>query len=229
MIAGVILEICVLQHIPRSDHQRRTQLKRSTAGPFLAMAPSEAPEGRRPGARREHRPDPERIRSGNLGRGSLFVEQHRERNSLVLDEGPGITLATGADGGHARPGRQYLLVTIADLTGPLAAGQSAKVAEKQNHLCLVRPPVTKAFCDSVGIDEHLIGEGTNVETHAAILASRDAKPESMQAGGRGTWSNVFPAKHSVSWLLAYHPARRRELVCLTTNKGSRKTSPRSSF
>ncbi len=102
---------------------------------------------------------------------------------LVFNEGTGIAAAAGADGRNARSRGKYLVVSFADLTGPLAARQSAKMAEKQDHLRSGRPPVTEAFLGAVGIDEYLIGQSFDVKRHG--VESRGAAPEIRIEGARG--------------------------------------------
>ena len=123
---------------------------------------------------------------------------------LIFDEGLGVAAAAGADGGNARSCGEDLVVSVADLTGPLAAGQSAEVAEKQDHLWPGRPPVAEAFLVAVGIDEYLIGQSLDVKRHE--VESRGTAPEIRIEGARGCDRR---ANQSVVCLSAYHPAASR--------------------
>ena len=107
---------------------------------------------------------------------------------LIFDEGLGVAAAAGADGGNARSCGEDLVVSVADLTGPLAAGQSAEVAEKQDHLWLGRPPVAEAFLAAVGIDEYLIGQSLDVKLHE--VESRGTAPEIRIEGARGCGPSI---------------------------------------
>ena len=51
VIAGVLLEVGIPEHIARSHDQRCPELERPPSGPFLAVAALETPEACRPGGR----------------------------------------------------------------------------------------------------------------------------------------------------------------------------------
>lgn len=167
MVAGEIFEVGVQQLVARSNHEGRSQLERSLSWRPLAVSAHQRPAGgnRCPGS--HHRGQPECLGSHHLGRLAVGVEQHREGNPLFLDEGECVAFASGADGGHFRPGGKQLLVSIADLTGPLAAGQSTKVAQKQQNVGSLPPEVPKAMELAGGILQHHVTEERNVETHDA--------------------------------------------------------------
>jgi hypothetical protein len=86
---------------------------------------------------------------------------------LVLDEGLGVVLAAGADRSDLSPGGEDILVSIANLTGPLTAGQSSKVAQEKQDLRLLHPEVTEPLFGPVRIDEDLIGKLAGVERHVS--------------------------------------------------------------
>jgi hypothetical protein len=92
------------------------------------------------GRQQGHRADA--FRPHNLGGGAVLVEQHGKWHRLVLDEGLCVPFATRADSDDPCPGCQDLVVSLADLTGPFATGDSAKVAKKENQVGLVRPHIT---------------------------------------------------------------------------------------
>jgi len=157
MVTGEILKVGIPDVITGADDQCRTELVRAPSRAPLAVAALEALGCGNPGRRGNDRPNAELFRSGDLGGRSLFVEQNRERDPLIFNEGLGVAPATGTDGGHARPGGEDLFVSVADLTGPLATGQSAEMAEEQDHLRLGGPTVSEAMLVAFGPDEHLVG------------------------------------------------------------------------
>jgi len=123
--------------------------------------------------------------SDDLGCLAVLVEQDRERHILVLDERRCVTLATRSDGGDPCTRCEDLVVSLADLTGPLAAGQSAKVAQEEKNLRLVLPTVTKAMLGTIGIDENLISELSNIEWHVDFLGiPADGRPDMTSTNRR---------------------------------------------
>ncbi len=163
MITCVVLEVGVPQVVAWPDHQRGAQLEGTPARFPLAMARSEGPDSGRQGIHRDERAGAEAFGSGDLGGRPIFVEEHGERHSLVLDERSSVSTSTGADGGDAGSRGNDLFVSIADLTGPLAARQSAKVPQKENDLGSVGPEVPEADRGVIGSDEPLVRQGLDVE------------------------------------------------------------------
>jgi hypothetical protein len=127
-------------------------------------APQRADRGTDGGGSHE-RPDAERIRGNDLGGRAVFVEQHGEGHVLVFDEGDGVPPPSGADGGHPGPGSGDLVVSIADLTGPLAAGESAEVTQEEEGVGLLGPQIAEAVLGPLRIDENLLGETDGIERH----------------------------------------------------------------
>ena len=156
MVAGVVFVVGVEELIPGADDERCAELERPAPRAPLTMSLGEAPRRRCPGRRGDDRSDSQLLRARYFGRGSLFVEQDREGDRLIFDERFRIAPAAGTDGGDSCSGRQDLLVSIADLTGPLAASQSAEVAEKQDHLGMLGPEVPETVLVTVGASEELI-------------------------------------------------------------------------
>ena len=94
--------------------------------------------------------------------------RHGEWHVLVLDERHCVALAAGADGRDLGTGCEKFVVSVADLTGPLTAGQSTKVPKEQKHLGMVLPQVTEALWRAIRIDEHFVCELCCVEWHACL-------------------------------------------------------------
>jgi hypothetical protein len=84
---------------------------------------------------------------------AVLVEQDREGYVLVFDEGGGVSSAAGAEGCDSCPGFQDLSIPLTDLTGPFPARQSAKVAQKEEHVTFIRPQVAEAVGRAVGIGQ----------------------------------------------------------------------------
>ena len=165
MVAGEILAIGVEQLVSWADDECGSELER--AGSRLLL---DVPSGQR--ARRSHHGprlddagQPELSGADDLGSGAVFVEQHLEGNPLVLDEGQRVALAPRADGGDVRTCGEDLLISVADLTGPLAARQSTEVPKEQNHPRMLLPTVAQTLSDAMRIDERMTAERRHVEAH----------------------------------------------------------------
>jgi hypothetical protein len=118
--------------------------------------------------------NPERFGTDNVGRGAILVEKDGERNPLNFDEGLGVALAARPDGRHPHPGLDELVVSIADLTGPLAAGDSAKVAQEEDHFGPRRPQVAEPDFDPIGVNHDVVGEGGYIKGHGRELYGASA-------------------------------------------------------
>ena len=70
----------------------------------------------------------------------------------------GVLPAAGSDCGDRGAGGDDLVVSVADLTGPLTAGQSPEVPKEEHNLRLFRPEFTESLLGAVGIDEDQISE-----------------------------------------------------------------------
>ena len=84
---------------------------------------------------------------------------------LLSNEGLGVSPAPGTDCGYPRPRCDEVVVSITDLTGPLATRHSTEVAKEENDLRTVGPKITEALFDPIGIYDHVVGEGGNVKGH----------------------------------------------------------------
>ena len=169
MVACVLLEVLVEDLVAGSHHDGRPQLGRSAAGLALAMTARERPEAGRELARLQQRGRSYGGGPDDVGGGAVLIQQDGERDSLVLDEGLGVPLATGADRRDTCTRGQDLFVSVADLTGPLAARQSAEVAEEEDDLGLFGPQVTEPVLTLIGVDQDLVGELGGIERHRASV------------------------------------------------------------
>ncbi len=165
MISSVILEILIQQFVAWRDHQSGTQLLPTAAGVALPVPSCSSPKTSPDLGRLHEIESAQRIGADRTGRRAVFVQQHIERDSLIFDEGLGVPLPTSTDGNDACARRQELVVSIADLTGPLAACQSAEMAKKQHHLGILFPSVAEPLFGFVGADQHLVGELGYIEWH----------------------------------------------------------------
>jgi len=88
---------------------------------------------------------------------------------LVFDEGLGVSPAPRSDCRDPDPGCNEIVVSIADLTGPLATRQSAEVTEKQNDFRSFRPEIAEALLDPIGIDDDVVGKMGDIKRHGPAL------------------------------------------------------------
>lgn len=165
MVAGVVLEVGVVQLVARTDHQRGAQLQGPAPRSMLDVATRERPEPGRPLPGLDQGRWAERVRAGDPRCDAVLVEEDLEGDVLVLDERLRIALATRSDRGDIGAGVEDLLIPLADLTGPLSTGQSAEVAEEEHDPWRVRPPRSEALRPAVRVDELDICEGGEVEAH----------------------------------------------------------------
>ena len=177
MVACKVLVVGVAKLVAGSDDQRRAELERAPAGIALAVAGDGRSNSGDDLAGREQLESRRRLGAGDLGGGPVLIEKDREGNSLGFDEGLGISFASGADRSDFRPGGPYLVVSIADLTGPLTAGQSAKVAEEEDHLWLVCPQVAQPHRILIRVDHHGFGQGRDIEAHGERVPRIEWFPE----------------------------------------------------
>jgi hypothetical protein len=95
----------------------------------------------------------------------VAIEEYRKRNALVLDECLRVPLAARADRRDRGSRGEDLVIPVADLTGPLTTGQSAEVAQEQQHLRAILPQITESVFSAVGIEQDDVGEFCSIERH----------------------------------------------------------------
>ncbi len=182
MVPGKLLEVLVEELIAGADDQRRTELLPPAARISLPVATCSCSKAGGDLGGLHQVEGAEVVRPDDLGGGTVFVQQHVEGHLFVLDERLGVAFAAGADGDHARPLCDDLVVSVADLTGPLTASQSAEMPEKQQDLRVMAPAVPESRFVGVGIDEDLISECGNVEWHG-VQDGTDLVMEIKRASG----------------------------------------------
>ena len=134
VIAGVIFEVLVEELVAGCDDEGGSQLLPAAAGVLLTVSGCRCPQTSLHLGRLDEIEAAQVVGTDDLGGRPVFVQEHVEGDLLIFDEGFGIPLAAGADGNHPGTRGKDLVVSIADLTGPLAAGQSAEVAEEQDNV-----------------------------------------------------------------------------------------------
>ena len=165
MIPGVVFEISIDELITRADHERRPELKGPPTGLVLSMPGLPASHTRLKRRWLGQRDQAKPLGTSDLCRGSVFVKEGVERNALILDEGCGVALAAGTDRHNVGTRREKFAVSVADLTGPLATRQSAKVAQKQHHRRTLYPAVAQPMLASHRINQRPVSQRNNVDAH----------------------------------------------------------------
>ena len=158
VVSGEVLVVLVEDLVARGHHDRRTELEGAPTGVLLSMATSKRSESCGNGPESQDGRRPKRSRTDDLRGDAILVEENRKGHALVLDEGLGIPLATRADGRDLGTGRKDLVISIADLTGPLTTGQSTEVAEEQDDLWMLPPSIPEPVCRAFRIDQQVVGE-----------------------------------------------------------------------
>jgi hypothetical protein len=111
----------------------------------------------------DQRKHAERAGAYQLRRCSVFVEQHLKGNRFVLDECLCIAAPAGADRGDVGSRGEDLFISLTDLTGPFATGQSAEMAEKENNSGAFRPAIAEPLLGTLRIDQVHRTEGGDVK------------------------------------------------------------------
>ena len=169
MIACVVLEVLVQELISGPYDERRSELERAPPRLVLPVALDERLQPGADGGRGHIGGQADGVRLHNFGGNAVLVEEHREWEVLVLNEGLGITLAAGADRGHSDVGSGEVSLSVADLTGSLATGESAEVAEEEQHRRPIRPQVTQPVRIAVRVDQLEVTQGAYIEGHGQTL------------------------------------------------------------
>lgn len=165
MVACEVLVIGVEQLVTRADDEGGTQLERAAPRLLLNVPPGQRSRRRLHGPRLDHARQAELSGARDLGGGAILVEEYLEGNPLVLDERQRIALAASADRGDAGTRGQDLVVSVADLTGPLATRQSTEVTEEENDPGAILPSIGQILGAAVGVDERMTAERRHVEGH----------------------------------------------------------------
>lgn len=165
MIAGEVLSMLVEDLVAWSHHDRGPELGRAPPGPVLAVPAEQRADRGTHGRGARQGSDPERVGGDDLCRHTVLVEQDGERNALVIDECGGVALSSGTDRSEPCPDGENLVVSIADLTGPLATRQSAEVAQEQQNVRPVRPEIPEPMRRALWGSEDLVGEESGIERH----------------------------------------------------------------
>lgn len=167
MIARKTLEVLVDELVSRAEDDRRSELHRTATGVELAIAPSKGTCGGQGGTRRQRLPA-DRTSPDDGGSGAVFVQEHREWELLLFDECLGVALPSRADRGDTGAGRQEIVLALTSLTGSLSTGQSAEVAQKEEHVRLLGPQVAQTTGVFVRVDHDLVGELGDIERHFSV-------------------------------------------------------------
>lgn len=165
MVAGEVLVVGVEQIVAWADDEGGSELERAASRLLLDVPSGQRARRSHHGPRLDHVRQPELSGADDLGSGAVFVEQHLEGNPLVLDERQRVALAARADGRDARTCGEDLLMSVADLTGPLAARQSTEVPKEENHTRMLLPTIGQMLCAAMRVDERVTAERGHVEAH----------------------------------------------------------------
>jgi hypothetical protein len=129
----------------------------------LTIPARERSRARKPCVRPDQRGGIKIVHLDDIRSNAFFVQKDVEGHGFVLDERLRVCGITGAYGCYARSGGCDLLISISNLTGSLAARQSAEVPQKEEQLALVGPQVTESMHGAIGIGKREIGKGRSVE------------------------------------------------------------------
>ncbi len=106
----------------------------------------------------------------------VVVDEHEERDLLVLGERFGVTLVAGADRDDVAARGLDVVVAVAQLHRVLTAVQATEVAQEHEHDRLVVPEVAEPVLGAGGVGER--GVGKRGEIH-------DGKPTYRGSAGSG--------------------------------------------
>ncbi len=214
MVAGELLEVGEEDLVPGPDDDGGTELERPAAGLVLAVSGGQRAGGSQSCGRLQSRQCGECAGAHDLRGLPVLVEKDGKGNLLVFDERLCIALASGPDRGHTGPGGEEVVVSAADLTGPLAAGESAEVAEKEEHVGGGLPEPAQAMGRAVGGRKFEAAEGGNVKGHRQEGIRTAYKPRIHALGYSATVT--APRKAAVGGLLAWAGKRRFPTLLLIT-------------
>ena len=167
MVSCVRFLVQIQDVVTGSHDDARTELRRPPTQRVLSVASSECPCALQQGVGSKNRDHPETVHLNDVCGKAILIEKDIEWHGLILHERLRILAVAGADRRHADTGRDELVVSIADLTGPLAAGQSAEVSKEEDHMRVLHPQVTQPVGGSLNIGENHLCERLGVEGHGA--------------------------------------------------------------
>ena len=108
----------------------------------LTVPANERSRTRKPCVRPDQRGGTNVVHLDDIRSNAFFVQKDVEGHGFVLDERLRVFGITGAYGCYPRSGGCGLLISISNLTGSLAAGQSTEVPQKEEQVAIVGPQVT---------------------------------------------------------------------------------------
>jgi hypothetical protein len=173
VIRGMGIDVRIPHLGSRTDDERRTELVDTLAALLDSVTIPVGADGTLQAPRIEQElcevDALERCRSRRL-RG--VVDQHRERDLLIVNERLRVPFIAGADrndfGAHLRD----LVVVATQLRGMLAAEQSAEMAQENQDHDPVRPVVAQPVSTSVGAGELDLLEPLEIHTAGTIARNR---------------------------------------------------------
>ena len=169
VVRGVLVDVFVAHSISRSDHERRPEL----IGPLAGLADPVAGPMRPPRAAEAAgvEQQPERVHLGQGRRDrrvGVVVDEHGEREVLLLDQIGCVGTVPGTDRHHLGAEAADLVVVLTQLRGVLPAEQSAEVAQEDQYDGPILPVVTEPMVLARGVLELDGSEGS--EIHGPSLA-----------------------------------------------------------
>ena len=178
MIPCEVLEILVQDLAARPDHEGRPKLHRASAQIVLALTFQRGAGAGHHLPRPHQRTHREGVGADDASCLAVFIEEDFEGNRLVLDERHGVAATTRSDGRHVGTGVENLLVSLADLTGPFPASESAEVTEEEDDPGVLLPAITQTMLISLRVDQYLVGQGRDIKRHQQILEPYEGWPNS---------------------------------------------------
>ena len=175
MVASKLLLVAVDQFVAWCHDEGCAELGGSSTCLALAIAASEGSCTGEESVRSDQCSCAETVHLDDVGSLTVLVEQDVERDVLVLDERLGVASPPCAESRNPCARCGDLFISIADLTGPLAAGQSAEVSEKQEDVRIFGPQIPQSMHLTGGVWEGEISKSRGIECHC-VLAVIDRRP-----------------------------------------------------
>lgn len=191
MVAGVFLIVGVEQLIARTDDEGRTKLAGSPARPTLAVPILDRAQSRSDCRRFQERGCSHRAGADDFGGGSVLVQQHGVWKRLLGNERFRIASTSRPDGNDGYLCEIEILLPFPNLTGSFTTGQSAEMAQEQQHRGTLCPQITESMLTTVGIHQDVLSECRYIEgldvvigLHTSIRARRPQGLSLMTPSGR---------------------------------------------